>query len=168
MKWIKLWENYIESKKESKYYKLALDYINKYYSDEDGRSPYGNYGEILNRVIDFVNTDFPYGLNNIPNPVILYRFLNVDSIKNINKDNLGKYYVGDKEMFNDHDFLESFFYRYGEENKKWFIVTIQTTESNIDIYDSLGNRAEYPDEYQISIKDDRNLKILNIEEIEPY
>lgn len=156
MKYIKLFE---------KYNKLALDYANQYYSDETGTSYYGNYEEILNRLNDFCTTNFPYGIKNIPKIINLYRLLNVENIDEINKDELGLSYVGDKKMFDDIDFIESFLLRYGEEMKKWFIVTIETTSDNIDISGTLGNRAEYPDEYEIKLEDDKNLKILNIEEI---
>jgi hypothetical protein len=171
MKYIKLFEEYDEEDEEDEnfedYDETALDYANRYYRDETGHLPYGDYYEILDRLNNFCTTDFPYGIKNIPDPVTLYRLLNVDSIDDIDKDKLGKYYVGDKEMFEDEAFLDSFFYRYGEDVKKWFIVTIETSRENLDIQDMLGNRAEYPEEYQVTIRNDRGLKIIDIEEIEP-
>jgi hypothetical protein len=164
MKHLKLYEQY-----NKKYNETALEFVNKWYSDETNpNGPYGDYSEILNRVNDFCTNDIPYGINNLPDTVTLYRLLNVDNIDDINKNALGKYYVGSKSMFKDEAFLDSFFYRYGEEVKKWFIVTIQTSKDNIDIHDSLANRAEYPDEYQITIKDDSlsSIKIIDIEETE--
>lgn len=165
MKYIKVYETFKFHTNEL-YDETALDFVNKYYSDETGESYYGDYNEILNRVNDFVTTDFPQGLNNIPDRVVLYRLLNVNDITNINKSELGKSYVGDKEMFDDIDFLESFLFRYGEKIKKWFIVTIETDRSNIDLEGSMGNRAEYPDEFEIVLKNDINLKIIDIQEID--
>ncbi len=161
MKHLLLFEKY------KRYNRLALDYANKYYSDETGDAPYGDYSEILDRLNTFCTTKFPYGLKNMPKKVILYRLLNVESVEDINKEELGESYVGDKKMFEDEDFLESFLHRYGEETKKWFIVTIETGQGNIDISGTLGNRAEYPDEYEIKLINHKNLKILGIEEIEP-
>jgi hypothetical protein len=162
LKYIKLFESF--DLLNEKYNRMALNYANTYYSDEIGDAPYGDYDEILDRLNDFCTTDFPYGLKNIPTKVVLYRLLNVDDINNINKNELGKSYVGDKKMFEDEDFLESFLFRYGEDMKKWFIVTIETTRNNIDFEHSMGNRAEYPAEFEITIKNDKDLKILNIEE----
>jgi hypothetical protein len=110
-------KKYNEFIKET-YNDYVLDFVNTYYSDETGDMPYGDYDEILNRVNNFYNTDFPYGLNNLPEEVILYRLLNVDGIDDINKQELGKSYVGDKEMFKNEDFLESFLFRYGEKMKE--------------------------------------------------
>jgi hypothetical protein len=168
MKYLKLFEDYDENFDEDDYNEIALDYANKYYHDEVKGGPYGDYYEILDRLNDFCNTDFPYGIQDIPNTVILYRLLNVDSIDDINKEDLGKSFVGDKDMYDDYDFVESFLHRYGEETKKWFIVTIEMSSENIDMSSTLGNRAEYPDEYEIAIIDDRGLKIVDIGEVEPH
>lgn len=146
--------------------KTAYHYVNRYYRDETGDVPYGDYEEILNRVNNFCTTEFPQGLKNIPKKVILYRLLNVNDINDINKNELGKSYVGDKKMFEDLDFLESFLFRYGEEMKKWYIVTIETTKDNIDIEHSMGIVAEYPDEIEFTLKNDQNLKIIDIEEFD--
>ena len=160
MKYVKLFEEY------SKYNKTALEYANKYYSDETGKNGYGDYEEILDRLNDFCEQDFPNGLNNMPNKITLYRLLNVESRDSINKNELGVSYVSDKMWFEDYDFLESFLYRYGEEMKRWFIVTIETPSNNIDMSGTLGNRAEYPSEYEFKILDDNNVKILDIEEVD--
>lgn len=140
------------------------DYINKYYLDGAGHL---GYEDIRDRVIEFLNTDFPYGLQNIPEPLILYRLLNVKSQKDIKKDKLGKHYVGDKEMFDDEDFLDSASILNGNDKiENWYIVTIETNKDNLDIDSMLGNRAEYPTEFEFTIKDDKNIKIIGIEQID--
>ena len=178
MKYFKLYESYndnhyndyydrMDEFDENDYNQVALDYANKYYKDEtESRSAYGHYFDILDRLDEFCTTDFPYGIQNIPNTVKLYRLLNVDSEEAINKEELGTAFVGDKDMYDDDEFVESFLHRYGEETKRWFIVTIETPSSNINMSSTLGNRAEYPDEYEITVESDKNLKIVNIEEIE--
>ena len=180
MKYFKLYESYndnhyndyydrMDEFDENDYNQVALDYANKYYKDEtESRSAYGHYFDILDRLDEFCTTDFPYGIQNIPNTIKLYRLLNVDSEEAINKEELGKHFVGDKDMFDDYDFVESFLHRYGEETKRWFIVTIETTKDNLDIGQILGNRAEYPNEHEFTVKDDKNLNIVEIEEKEPW
>lgn len=164
MKYIKIFEEY---KDEADYNEIALDYTDRYYRDAPSDGAYGDYYEVLDRLNDFCNTDFPYGIKNIPDTITLYRLLNVENIDKINKTKLGKHFVGDKKMFEDEDFLDSFLHRYGEETKRWFIVSIETKSDNINISSTLGNRAEYPDEYEITIYNDDDLNIIDIEEVEP-
>lgn len=182
MKYLKLYEqwnsyvpqtedyfNRLEDFNEEDYNQIALDYANKYYKDEvDSKGPYGNYFDILDRLNDFCNEDFPNGLNNIPYNIELYRFLNVESESDINKESIGKHFVADKDLFEDYDFVESFLYRYisRDELKKCFIVTIETTSDNLDIDQILGNRAEYPSEFEFTLKNDKNIKIIDISETE--
>ena len=143
---------------------IGNDYAEQYYLD--GLQGLYTYDDIDERLEEFVDADFPYGLNNIPEPLILYRLLNVDSIEDINKNKLGVHFVGDKDMFDDEDFLYSASILSGnDEIKNWYLVSIETNEDNLDIDATLGNRAEYPYEYEFTIKNDNNLKIIDIQEI---
>ncbi len=152
---------------EDDYNETALAYANKYYRDSPKDGAYGDFYEVLERLDEFCTTDFPYGIQNIPETVILYRLLNIENEKAINKDELGTAFVGDKDMYDDYDFVESFMHRYGEEQKRWFIITVETSKDNINMSSTLGNRAEYPAEHEITLTNDKNLKILNIEEVDP-
>lgn len=161
MGYIKYFENF------KKYNSLALKIANKYYKNETGKNGYGDYQEILDRLNDFCNMNFPEGLHNIPENIRLFRLLNVENENEINKEKLGYSFVAEKLWFEDYDFLDSILYRYGEKIKRWFIVEIETNKNNLDIVGTLCNRAEYPDEYEFKILNDNNLKIINIEEVEP-
>ena len=155
-----------------KYYlmRYAEDFIYRvYYPDGTMNQGLYTYDEIKKRIKKFCRINFPKGLNNIPNPLTLYRLLNVDSEDIINKNNLGNHFVGDKKLFYDEEFLISASILHGNDPiKKFFLVTIETTRDNLDIDQMLGNRAEYPLEYEFTLKDDSNLKILNIEELDEY
>ena len=140
-----------------------------YYPDGTLNQGLYTYSEIKNRVRRFCRSKFPRGLKDIPNPLKLYRLLNVGSQDDINKNNLGNHFVGDKKMFYDEHFLDSASILNGnDEIKKFFLVTIETTSHNLDIDQILGNRAEYPLEYEFTLKDDTNLKIVNVEELDRY
>ena len=90
----------------------------------------------------------------------LYRILSVNNIDEINQRNLGKSYVGTKKLFN-----EEFFESIGiQRNKQMFVVTIETDLKNIDLYETINSKMEYPEEYEYSLKNWENLKIINIEE----
>lgn len=145
---------------------MALDFAERVYGDSSEYAGF-SYEEIEERIVEFAISDFPCGLQNIPNPLYLYRLLVVESEDKINKRTLGKYYVGDKDMLVDYDFLSSTsIFDITDDNHKWFIVKIKTTPDNLDIEDMLGNRAEYPSEYQFTLLDDNDLDIIKIEEIE--
>jgi len=144
---------------------IGHKFAKRYYSD--GLQGLYTYDEINDRLDEFVNADFPFGLNNIPDPVILYRLLNVKNKEDIDKNNLGIHFVGDSGLFDDSDFLYSASILSGnDEILNWYIVTIETTEDNIDIDSTLGNRAEYPYEYEYTIKNDIDLKIIDIKQID--
>lgn len=155
-------ENILE-RKDNYYIEFAQDFLDRVYKGE----PWGHhsYEDIEDRVLDFAKSDFPYGLQNIPNPLILYRMLNVSSVDDINRSALGKHYVGDKSMFDDEEFLYSASILGGNKKvERLLIVTVETTPDNLDIEDMLGIRAEYPEEYEYTLKNDNDLKILDIEE----
>lgn len=145
----------------------AKDYAIDVYQGKD--YGYLKYNDIEDRLISFAKDDFPYGLQNIPNPLYLYRLIIARKESEINKDILGLHYVGDKDMLYDFDFLtSSSIIDETKYNDKWFIVTIKTTPNNLNIDNMLGNRAEYPTEYEYTLLDDKNLEIVNIEETDVF
>jgi hypothetical protein len=121
---------------------------------------FGNEEGLKEMLWGFIDSKFPYGLQSIPNTVTLYRILSVNNVDEINKRNLGKSYVGTKKLFN-----EEFFDSIGiQRNKRMFIVTVETDSKNIDLYETINSKMEYPEEYEYSLKNWENLKIINIEE----
>lgn len=112
----------------------------------------------------FIEDDFPYGLQNMPDPVTLYRILQVNNKEGINKLNLGYHFVGDINKFN-----EEFFDSIGLEKKthwKKFIVTVETNLDNINFKNSVITAINYPNEHEYRIKDDSKLEIIDIKEYE--
>jgi hypothetical protein len=123
-----------------------------------------NISDMKNNVDNFIYDDFPYGLQNISDPVTLYRILQVNSIDEINKRNLGYHFVGDKNKFS-----ENFFESIGLEKKtpwKKFIITVRTSLDNINYKKSILTAISYPDEHEYRIKDDSILEIIDIDEFE--
>ena len=105
-----------------------------------------------------LKNNYPYGLKNIPNILRLFRYLEVKHEYKINKENLGISYVADKKLITP-DFINSIFAKgyYG------FIVEVETTKDQIDINGTIESNAEYPDECEITLKENAKLKIINIE-----
>ena len=110
--------------------------------------------------------------NLIRNNIIkAYRLLNVDNINDIDKNNLGKHFTTDKENTTSDDFLEKIGvidFQGNYEYEKFFIITVETNVNNIDWYKTFDNRINYYGEDEINFISDKNLKIINIEEIELY
>ena len=120
-----------------------------------------NISDMEKNVDDFINSNFPYGLQNMPDPITLYRILQVNNIDEINKRNLGYHFVGDKNKFNTRFFNSIGF----EKITPWekFIVTVKTSLDNINYKKSILTAINYPDEHEYRIKDDSILRIINIE-----
>lgn len=148
--------------------RYAEDFIHRvYYPDGTLNQGLYTYSEIKKRVMRFCRTNFPKGLNNLKDPLTLYRLLNVESEKDINKKNLGRHCVGDKKLFYDEDFLTSASILHGNDPiKTFFLVTLETPLENLNIDNMLSNRAEYPLEYEFTLLDGSNLKIINIEQLD--
>jgi hypothetical protein len=104
-----------------------------------------------------VNHDYPNGFKNIPETIKLFRYLEVSDESKIRVQNLGVHYVTNKECI-DSNFLDSIF-GVGD----GFIVEIETTKDQIDIYETIENNLYYPDENEITLKEDAKIKIVNIE-----
>lgn len=103
------------------------------------------------------------------NKIIGYRVLNVDSVKDININNLGVHFTTDKENTKSDDFLEKIGiidYEGNYEYDKFFVVTVETNISNVDWYKTFDNRINYYGEAEINFINGDQLKILNIEEVE--
>lgn len=103
------------------------------------------------------------------NTIKAYRLLNVDDITDIDKNNLGKHFTTDKENTTSDDFLEKIGVIDFEGNydyEKFFVVEVETNINNIDWYKTFDNRINYYGEDEINFISDKDLKIINIEEIE--
>jgi len=105
----------------------------------------------------------------VNNTIKAYRLLNVDDINDIDKNNLGKHFTTDKQNVTSDDFLEKigvidFQGNYNYE--KFFVVEVETNINNVDWYKTFDNRINYYGEDEINFINDKDLKIINIEEIE--
>lgn len=103
------------------------------------------------------------------NSIKAYRLLNVDNINDININNLGKHFTTDKENTTSDDFLEKIGvidFGGNYDYDKFFVVEVETNINNIDWYKTFDNRINYYGEDEINFISDKDLKIINIEEIE--
>lgn len=109
---------------------------------------------------------YPDGFKNIPNQIHLFRYLLVKDESEIKKHQLGIHYVTDKDII-DYEFLDSInAMPVNEMPQKGFIVEIETTKDQIDIDGTIESNLYFPDENEITLKDNSKYKIVNIERFE--
>lgn len=105
---------------------------------------------------EIVESEIEY-LTNLPDKIELYRIIFADSKKEINKDELGSHYSDDKESLIQNS---SFASGYGEFK---FLLTIKAKKDQIDIHNTLHNRILYPNENEITIKNNgKGVKVLSL------
>ena len=94
--------------------------------------------DMLDEIINYVN--------NLPNPIRLYRILVVDNKNDINVNQLGSHYsTNKKDLISSHSYLTG----YGE---KYFIVTVKAPKELIDINQTIINNILYPNENEVTLK----------------
>lgn len=107
----------------------------------------------------FFETDFPDGISNIPNEVILYRYLNVKFKKNINFEKLGTHFLSNFKNMN----MNYFFMMIDVINdNNLYLVTIKTSKENINLKETIENRINFPDEYEWTLYDNYKYEIVDI------
>ena len=106
-------------------------------------------------------------MKTLPTPMILYRILQVDSKKFINKKSLGKHFTDSKDNF-DENFLSSLGFSKGDiEEYKFYIVTIQVNLSEIDFENTIATRLAHSYEDEYTLKENANYKIIEVEQFLP-
>lgn len=116
----------------------------------------------LFETFNFYKENFPYGLNNIPEEVFLYRILGLKDLSEIDYNNLGLHYVADENLLNDDNFLLNIGFTEDELNTLDFqVVKIKTNKDNIDIEETIKNRKQSPEEFEYTIKNEKDIEILN-------
>lgn len=99
-------------------------------------------------------------LNNLPDPIKLYRILMVDEEKNIDTTELGSHYSTDKrELLRSHSYLTG-------SGEKYYIVTVKAPKKLVNIEETLINNILYPNENEITLKKKgKGVEIISIREI---
>lgn len=138
------------------------NWVDKYIEESFSKASMDDKEELEAKLITYINTDFPYGLKNIPDKIVLYRLLSFSDDSPINKKKLGKHFVGDYTLLENKEFHHSINTYRNTYNLKHYIVSIETDINNIDIETTIALKVIYMNEYEYTIKDDTNLKILNI------
>lgn len=99
--------------------------------------------------------------NSLPKVLTLYRVIFVDDETQIKTDEPGKHYSMDKSnLIDSHSYASG----YGD---KEFLLTVVAKKSMIDAQSTISNNILYPNEKEITLKNNgKGAKIINIEEIQ--
>jgi len=112
--------------------------------------------------IDYlINSDFPNGLKNIPNTVILYRVLLLDDELDLDEQNLGIHFTSYPKM--DRGFLEKIgiWDNWYPDESTLYLLECETNKKNINIEETISNRVSYPREEEFTTYYDAKIKIIN-------
>ena len=124
-------------------------------------------------IIRFLQTNFSLdekgmlkGIENFPEKITLYRLIFAKTKDDINVDKIGNHFVSDVDDFHD-DMLDYLYYNAKRENKKikksdLWLIKIETQSNNIDFYETILTFSLHPNEDEITIKNDKLIKILSI------
>lgn len=61
------------------------NWVDKYIEESFSKASMDDKEELEAKLITYINTDFPYGLKNIPDKIVLYRLLSFSDDSPINK-----------------------------------------------------------------------------------
>ena len=121
------------------------------------------------RQIKFVHEKINDLLNTKTGKIILYRILMLENPSDLDTSNLGNHYT----MHTYHD--ERFLYDIGimgyedtkeeliEKYEKLYLIELESPISEISIDENILNLLEYPDEDEITLKDNPNVKIISVD-----
>ena len=160
---------------ESDIVKILNNVINE---NVDGSDLFGHdYNELLDNISDgglmFVepedalNDKIEY-LNNLKNKssIKLYRVVYAKNEKDINLNKLGHHFVGDVDDFHD-DMLDYLYRNANKGNKKLkpndiWLIKIKVSPNNIDFYETLLTYSLHPNENEITLENDKNIKVISV------
>ncbi len=99
--------------------------------------------------------------------IVLYRLVFSKNKNDINVDKIGHHFVGDIDDFHD-DMINYLYYNAKRENKKikksdLWLIKLKTISSNIDFYETILTFSLHPNENEITIKNDKLIKIISID-----
>ena len=151
--------NLIESLNRTNKYKLnkkEIEYLISLYEDS-GIFDRDYALEELQSLVSYVN-----GLNN---SLKLYRIICADSEEDIDDINIGSHYTLNRRnlLKNHYDRGSIQSHCYGD---RVFLLTVESTKSNIDVMETLSNNILFPIEEEITLKNKgKGSVILSIEEL---
>jgi hypothetical protein len=104
--------------------------------------------------------------NRLPDPIMLYRLVYLNSIDDLNRNEPGTHYVLNKQkLIREH--YDKMLYDYSQfENSKPFIISVLASKNKIDFDETINHNLAYPHESEITLKEKgKGVNIINIEKL---
>jgi hypothetical protein len=132
---------------------------------KENNDGFNNYEDALEELEYLLSEPFPDGLIDMPEKVILFRLLEIEEGEEVNIENLGVHFVAYEELHYDEGFINMIGLSKNSDNN-FYIVTIETPSSNIDMKNTIAARLDYPREFEFTLKDDTMVEVKNIKMID--
>ncbi len=99
-------------------------------------------------------------IENLPNPVKLYRIVVIDDKNDINTTYPGSHYsTSQKDLVYSHSYLTG----YGD---KYFLMVVSADKKLIDVNSTIHNNILYPNENEVTLKNrGKGVEILSIKKV---
>lgn len=114
----------------------------------------------------FLSKPYPIELGNFPSNPIIYRFIRLRSIDDLNTDKLGVSWFSNPKQYEIPGFFDMLDYLkpWKTEDGETYLIEAQTSVDNVDIPNTLWQRSTQWHENEIVLKNDSisNVKILDI------
>lgn len=117
---------------------------------------------VINSFKLLLKDKFPDGFNGIPNHVTIYRFVVLDTPKDLNTKNLGYSWFANSNRIKNPDFKQQLFHL---KTKNLYLITAEIPTNKIDVTRSLFQRDMIWIENEIVLKDDSNIEIVSFNKI---
>ena len=100
-------------------------------------------------------------LKSLPPIIKLYRLITSDDIKNIDLEYPGSHYsMNLRNLLDSHSYLTGM-------GEKYYLLTIKAPKKLMDIEETLSNNILYPNEQEITLKNNgEGVEIISVKEIE--
>jgi hypothetical protein len=104
--------------------------------------------------------------NKLPDTIKLYRLVFLSKKSDLRKEELGSHYVLNKRTLIQNHY-DKMLYNYSEfENSKPYMMTVETSKSKIDFYETIRNNLAYPNEQEITLKDKgKGIKLISLDSL---
>jgi hypothetical protein len=117
-----------------------------------------------------MRTPYPQGMKGFPSEPIIYRFVTAPNKESVNTKNAGFSWFADKNQYKHNtEFFGQLMHlrkQYREPGHKLFLISARVPISKIDLPRTLWQRSANFNENEIVLKEDSDLKILSIEDID--
>lgn len=142
------------------------EFVHKYVGDVDYFDRSYSHYDIPNVPIYFRQFKKEWEQYKKKSKIILYRMINAKSESKININKIGVHTTNRRDVVFDTDVIDLIGVNYYDDTDgDIFLITMEASISDIDIYDTIHNRLYAPQEYEYTLYKNAKPKIIKIENV---